>query len=238
MNDSDHRQRILDQFSRQAAPFSEVPAHADADAMELLIRRSKAGPEDEVLDAGCGPGLVACALAPRVRSVVGADLTPAMLEKAQELAQSRGLGSVAFVPGDMERLPFSAGRFVLTRYTFHHLLTPAPCPRRDGARLPPRWAGGGRGRGGATGQGLRLRRPGARTLAASFPEPGGAERVRVMVEGGIGLDRIGIHAPCDTDGSVRTSSRARSPSAGDREGSSGAALHGMAVPPPAGRRGS
>jgi hypothetical protein len=40
------------------------------------------------------------------------------------------------------------------------------------------------------------------TLAASFPGPRGAERVRAMVEGDIGLDRIRVRAWRDEEGSV------------------------------------
>ena len=40
------------------------------------------------------------------------------------------------------------------------------------------------------------------TLAASFPEPGGAERVRAMVEADIGIDRLGLGATREPDGSV------------------------------------
>lgn len=126
MDAAGHRSRILDQFSKQAVPFTEVAAHADADAMALLVRLSAANVDDEVLDAGCGPGLVACALAPLVRSVTGTDVTPAMLVRAADLARSRGITNVTFLPGDMERLPFEAGRFslVVTPCTFHHLLSP------------------------------------------------------------------------------------------------------------------
>jgi SAM-dependent methyltransferase len=244
MNTGDHRTRILDQFSRQAVPFSEVPAHADAEAMALLVRMSGVGPEDEVLDAGCGPGIVACALAPLSRSVVGTDLTPAMLARATELAHRRGIANATFRQGDMERLPFAEGTFslVVTRYTFHHLLAPAVAAAelvrvcRPGGRvvivdaaLPPDKA--------AAYDALELvrdpshvhalapeallelaERAGLRkleaalyrlsigleqTLAASFPEPGGADRVRGMVEGDIGVDRLGIQAWREPDGSVR-----------------------------------
>ena len=40
-------------------------------------------PKDDVLDVACGPGLVACALAPAARHVTGIDITPAMIEQAR-----------------------------------------------------------------------------------------------------------------------------------------------------------
>jgi SAM-dependent methyltransferase len=244
MDTADHRRRILDQFSRQAVPFAEVPAHSDADAMRLLLERSGAGPDDEVLDAGCGPGLVACALAPHVRTVTGTDLTPAILARAAALSAQRGLANATFLEGDMERLPFPDGRFslVVTRYTFHHLLRPAVAMAelvrvcRPGGRvavvdaaLPPDKAAAYdalelvrdpshvhalsaealAGLAAAAGlqevavAGYRLTIGLEQTLAASFPEPGGAERVRAMVEGDVGVDRLGIQARRDPDGAVR-----------------------------------
>jgi ubiquinone/menaquinone biosynthesis C-methylase UbiE len=244
MRTDDHRSRILEQFSRQAVPFSEVPAHADAEAMALLVRMSGAGPADEVLDAGCGPGIVACALAPLVRSVVGTDLTPAMLARAAELADQRALTNITFRQGDMERLPFSDATFslVVTRYTFHHLLAPdlaaAELIRvcRPGGRvvivdaavppdraeaydalelvrdpshvhaLPPEALLDLAERAGLEQVEAALYRLPiglAQTLAASFPEPGGADRVRALVEGDIGVDRLGIQAWREPDGSVR-----------------------------------
>ncbi|HEX3135468.1 MAG TPA: class I SAM-dependent methyltransferase, partial [Planctomycetota bacterium] len=77
-----------------------------------------------VLDAGCGPGLVACHLSPHVSSVIGVDATPAMVIKAGQVARERGRSNVTFQEGVMERLPFADGTFdgVVTRYTFHHVL--------------------------------------------------------------------------------------------------------------------
>ncbi len=243
MDTVDHRTRILDQFSKQAVPFAEVPAHADLDAMALLVRLSGANVDDEVLDAGCGPGLVACALAPLVRSVTGTDVTPAMLTRAADLARGRGIANVTFLPGDMERLPFEAARFslVVTRYTFHHLLSPrkalAEMVRvcRHGGRvaivdaaLPSAKAGAYDALelvrdpshvhalspeellGLAQEAGLRdvqtalyrLSIGLEHTLAASFPDPGGAERVRTVVESDIGVDALGIQAWRDASGAV------------------------------------
>ena len=244
MDPSQHRARILDQFSKQAVPFAEVPAHADADAMALLARLAGVGAEDEVLDAGCGPGLVACALAPLVHAITGTDLTPAMLERAAALANARGLGNATFRLGDMERLPFPDGSFslVVTRYTFHHLLSPARALAemvrvcRPGGRVAVVDAALSPDKVAAYDALEMVRDPSHvhafspeellalaqladlreiqtvlyrlpigldQTLAASFPEPGGVARVRALVESDIGVDRLGIQAWREPDGTVR-----------------------------------
>jgi ubiquinone/menaquinone biosynthesis C-methylase UbiE len=121
-----HRALILDQFTRQAMPFSTAKTIADQAALRLLVDFSGAGPQDTVLDVACGGGVVLCAFAPSVAHVTGIDVTPAMLSRARALAQERNLDNVAFDKGDVTRLPYADGAFsiVLSRFTFHHFLQP------------------------------------------------------------------------------------------------------------------
>ena len=122
----EQRRLILDQFTRQAVPFAEMPAHSNEESVRLLIDMAGIGPEDEVLDVACGPGLVACPLAEVARHVTGLDLTPAMIEQAKEKQRSRGLTNVTWLVGDAVPLPFPDASFsvVVTRYSFHHFLDP------------------------------------------------------------------------------------------------------------------
>lgn len=122
-----HNQRILDQFTRQAGPFSTKPGLANEDLLQLMLSLSEARADDEVLDVACGPGIVACAFAAVVRHVTGTDLTPAMLEQARLLQEKRRLTNVSWQQGDVMDLPYPDGAFslVLTRFSFHHLVSPA-----------------------------------------------------------------------------------------------------------------
>ena len=121
-----HRDLILDQFTRQAGPFSTAPGIRDEAALRLLVEASGAGPDDTVLDVACGPGLVVCAFAPVVRFATGIDVTLAMLERARALARERGTANVAFELGDVVRLPFPDAAFsiVTCRFAFHHFIDP------------------------------------------------------------------------------------------------------------------
>lgn len=123
---TDHRETILDQFTRQALPFATSPAIRDETALRLVVEFSGAGPEDTVLDVACGPGLLVCAFARVVRHATGIDLTPAMLERARALQAERGLGNVSWVEGDVLPLPWPDGRFTIVsaRFAFHHFLDP------------------------------------------------------------------------------------------------------------------
>ena len=123
---SEHQDAILDQFTRQAVPFSTAPGIKDEHALRLVVEFSGAGANDTVLDVACGGGLVVCAFAPAVRHATGIDLTPAMLERARALAAARGLTNVAWRLGDVLPLPYPDRAFsiVTCRFAFHHFLEP------------------------------------------------------------------------------------------------------------------
>jgi SAM-dependent methyltransferase len=127
MTDTTHNQRIIDQFTRWAAPFAELPIHAEADAMTRTIAACAAGPEDRVLDVACGPGILACALARQAAHVSGIDITPAMIAQAEARQGANGLTNMDWYVGDATALPFADGIFerVTTRYSFHHMPDPA-----------------------------------------------------------------------------------------------------------------
>lgn len=121
-----HHDLIREQFTQQATPFSTAKSIANDEALRLLVDLTGAGPEDTVLDVGCGGGLVVCAFAPVVRHATGLDLTPAMLEHARALAAQKGLTNVTWQQGDVLPLPYPDASFtiVTARFTFHHFLDP------------------------------------------------------------------------------------------------------------------
>lgn len=126
MSDTSHRDAILDQFTRQAVPFSAAPGIRDEQALRRVVEASGAGPDDTVLDVACGPGLLACAFARVARHVTGLDLTPAMLDRARALAAERGVTNVTWQQGEAIPLPYPDASFsiVTSRFAFHHLLDP------------------------------------------------------------------------------------------------------------------
>ena len=70
--------------------------------------------------------MVGRALAPKVGSLHGVDLTPAMIEKAREEAELEGLANAEFSLGDATALGFENDSFdaAITRFSLHHI--PAP----------------------------------------------------------------------------------------------------------------
>ena len=126
MHKTSHKDLIVDQFSKQAIPFSTAKTIADGKALQLLIDAVGAGPADTVLDVACGGGNVVCAFAQVVRHATGIDMTPAMLERSRAMAREKALSNVSWDEGQATSLPYADGSFtiVVTRFSFHHFIEP------------------------------------------------------------------------------------------------------------------
>jgi SAM-dependent methyltransferase len=120
---SPHDTKIVEQFTRWAQPFADLPIHSEADGLARTLDAAAIEPHMSVLDVACGPGIVACAAARNASHVTGIDLTPAMIDQAQKRQRALGLGNLDWHVGNACALPFNEGAFdiVLTRYSFHHL---------------------------------------------------------------------------------------------------------------------
>ena len=68
----EQRRLILDQFTRQAVPFAEMPAHSNEESVRHLIDMAQVGPEDAALDGVAPPGLLTSP--PRCAIIVVASL--------------------------------------------------------------------------------------------------------------------------------------------------------------------
>jgi ubiquinone/menaquinone biosynthesis C-methylase UbiE len=87
--------------------------------VELADPRS----DDRVVDLGAGTGLLALALAPRVREVVAVDISERMLERLDDAAAADGVHNLDTVVADLRRLPVEdeSATLVVSNYAFHHL---------------------------------------------------------------------------------------------------------------------
>ena len=124
----EQRQKILDQLSRQAAPFSEMHARDDAGIYRLLIETADIRGEDEVLDVAYGPGLVACEIAKVALHVTGVDLTRAMIEQAEARQRSLGLANLTWAVGDAQPLAFPITSVLAGSAARNSNLNPPPLP--------------------------------------------------------------------------------------------------------------
>lgn len=117
-----HNKKIIEQFSKQAVPFTTIEGHYDS--VDTIISMSKLKSHHRVLDIACGTGIVSCEFAKHSKEVVGLDITEEMLTQARKLQKEKELNNIDFRNSNVEVLPFEDNSFdiVFTRYSFHHFL--------------------------------------------------------------------------------------------------------------------
>lgn len=87
---------------------------------QALLRRVPIGPDDAVLDIGCGTGKSSrnAARLATSGSVLGIDLSARMLERARDAAGREGLDNVRFEQGDAQVHPFPDATYDVAISTF------------------------------------------------------------------------------------------------------------------------
>ena len=121
------KDRVLQAFTAQADSYANSAVVAAEEARRRFV--SFVGPQasDRVLDVATGPGFLALLFAEQAAEVVGIDLTPAMLVRAEANRQARQMNTLRFEPGDAEMLAFPDHSFDIATCgsAFHHLSDPA-----------------------------------------------------------------------------------------------------------------
>src|SRR5437667_10942029 len=114
--------QVQDYFSRIAESYVASFSHRSGDEMQRLIELGEWHLQLKALDIATGDGHTALAIAPLVAQVTVTDLTPRMLEKAQDFILPQGLTNAHFQVADAEQLPFSSESFdrVTCRIAPHH----------------------------------------------------------------------------------------------------------------------
>src|SRR5256885_151180 len=122
-------------FDEQAARFERSPVPTDAAALERLLAFAALPADSLVLDAGCGPGLVAEAFLKAGHRVQGVDLSGEMIRRARERCARFGDRARFEQASLFEMLPRGPFEAAVSRFVLHH----AP----DAAALLPRRARAG-----------------------------------------------------------------------------------------------
>jgi SAM-dependent methyltransferase len=143
-------------FERQAGLFDGPGAIFGESFLSVQEWLEPLSPDWIALDVACGAAHVAQEVAPRVRQVVGIDLTPALLGLAAARLDAAGIGNVLLQEGDAAALPFTDGAFdlVVCRAALHHF----PDPAVQVAEM------------------ARVCRPGGRVVVSDMLAPGAADR--------------------------------------------------------------
>ena len=93
------------------------------DVAAAIQREVKLSPEMDVLDYGCGTGLLAMQLQSQVKSVTGADSSPAMLEVLTDKINTLKPGNVSTQFVDFERGAHALGQYdlIISSMVTHHV---------------------------------------------------------------------------------------------------------------------
>ncbi|AKU90162.1 class I SAM-dependent methyltransferase [Vulgatibacter incomptus] len=118
----------IERFKEQAKktwPSFHAMEMQTAGAAPRLVRFAGIGRGANVLDVGCGTGVVALTAARVGAEVTGVDLTPELVERAKNNAALMGFPA-RFVEGDVEALPFPDAAFDVVVSQFGHIFAPRP----------------------------------------------------------------------------------------------------------------
>lgn len=111
-------------FDNFSQPYQAWVAQQSAAAQARLVQSiiPLLSPDGRVLDAGCGDGSLAVALAPFARQVVGLDLSREMIDLARHNVAVTGATNVHLVIGNLEQLAINRRQFavVVSSFALHH----------------------------------------------------------------------------------------------------------------------
>lgn len=117
-------------FNKEAASWDENPVRVKlATEVAQAIRETVAlTPEMNVLDFGCGTGLVTLALQPHVGAMTGVDSSAGMLDTLRAKVERAQLKNVTTRLLDVEKGDRIEGRFdlIVSSMTLHHIREVAP----------------------------------------------------------------------------------------------------------------
>ena len=112
--------------------FDRVAADWDSEPRRVVLMRSIAEKivrvvpldrEMDLLDYGCGTGLLGLFLLPYVGTVTGADNSPGMLAELQRKIAAGGVESIRAIQLDLERDPVPCARYhlIVSGMALHHI---------------------------------------------------------------------------------------------------------------------
>ena len=112
-------------FDKLAASWDEKPARVKLaeDVARAVAGQVVLTPGMDVLDFGCGTGLLTVQLHPFVRSVTGVDSSQGMLDMFRKKIAALNLNNVNALYADLEKGDTLAGRYdlVVSNMTLHHI---------------------------------------------------------------------------------------------------------------------
>jgi ubiquinone/menaquinone biosynthesis C-methylase UbiE len=112
-------------FNQEAANWDRVPGRVKVaqDIAQSMIREITLTPDMDVLDFGCGTGLLTFALQPFVRSITGVDSSQGMLDVFKTKIKEQHLSNVKANYFDLDNGDVLDGSYhlIVSSMTLHHI---------------------------------------------------------------------------------------------------------------------
>lgn len=112
-------------FDQDAANWDQLPRRVKVaqDIAQGMIQELSPTPDMDVLDFGCGTGLLTLALQPLVHSITGVDSSQGMLDVFQTKIKEQHLNNVKAFHLDMDKGDALAGSYhlIVSSMTLHHI---------------------------------------------------------------------------------------------------------------------
>jgi SAM-dependent methyltransferase len=131
-----HDRDLARAFDQQAAGFERAPVQSDPVALARLVEFAALPPSSRVLDAGCGPGLVAEAFLSAGHRVFGIDLAGEMVRRARARCERFGERG-RFEQGSVFELQSESFDAAVSRFVLHHAQDPVAFLRAQAQRVRP-----------------------------------------------------------------------------------------------------
>jgi ubiquinone/menaquinone biosynthesis C-methylase UbiE len=108
MDETTRQKKARSFWDKLASGYDKATLRTYEDAYSISIRKtcSVLSADQHVLDVGCGTGIISLAIAPRVKIVVGTDISPEMIAIARSKAERQGISNVNFRVYDGYSLPY------------------------------------------------------------------------------------------------------------------------------------
>src|SRR5665647_252910 len=112
-------------FDQEAAKWDQVPGRVKVaqDITQSMIRELTLTPDMDVLDFGCGTGLLTFALQPFVRSITGVDSSQGMLDVFKTKIKEQNLNNIKASYLDLDNGDVLSGSYhlIVSSMTLHHV---------------------------------------------------------------------------------------------------------------------
>jgi ubiquinone/menaquinone biosynthesis C-methylase UbiE len=112
-------------FDQEAASWDQMPGRVKVaqDIANSMIRKINLTPDMDVLDFGCGTGLLTLALQPFVRSITGVDSSQGMLDVFNKKIKEQNLRNTQVNYLDLDKGDVITGSYhlVVSSMTLHHI---------------------------------------------------------------------------------------------------------------------